>query len=60
MKPTEKQLNFIEEICYVLDLDEPQNLTKEEASKWISEHIDEYRMASNDAFYNWENEMLNG
>lgn len=38
MPITEKQQNFIEGICYVLNLENPGITDKMEASKWISEH----------------------
>ena len=42
MRPTQKQLDFIEDIREKLELDDPNCQTIEEASKWIAEHIDEY------------------
>lgn len=46
MRPmaTKKQLGFIEEIqCYVNDYFDGD--TKEEASRWIDSHIDEFNFA---------------
>ena len=42
MEPTEKQLKFIEDICDELDIDNPHCSTKQEASEWIHDHIDEF------------------
>lgn len=40
---TSKQLKFIEEICEVLDLENPNCKTKKEACQFIKENIDEYK-----------------
>ena len=40
---TEKQANFIEDICRVLSIPNPEISTKYEAQVWISKHIKEYR-----------------
>lgn len=45
MAPTSKQLNFIKEICSELDLPNPKCKTIQEASNWISNHIDSYNSA---------------
>ena len=42
MPITEKQQKFIEGICHTLELKNPRITDKTEASKWISEHIDDY------------------
>lgn len=42
MKPTEKQLFFINRICEILNIDNPNCQTKEEASEWISDNVEEY------------------
>lgn len=60
MEITKKQINFIEQICKVLDIENPNCKTKEDAQKWISEHINEYKKELPYCFYNWENEMSNG
>ena len=59
MMPTEKQLSFIEDICEVLEIDNPNCQTKEQASEWISEHIEEYNeaykyMLSIYPYHTWE------
>lgn len=46
MKPTQRQLDFIEDICEKLELDNPNCQTIEEASKWIADHIDDYNEAT--------------
>jgi hypothetical protein len=43
MEPTEKQLKFISVIYKTLDIDDPNCQTKQEATKWISDHINEFR-----------------
>lgn len=40
--PSNKQLNFIDIICNVLELPKPRCLNMTEAKNWISEHIDDY------------------
>ena len=42
-KPTERQLAFIKEMCEVLDMDNPDPKTKQDASNFISENIENYR-----------------
>ena len=44
MKPTKKQLSFISEICDVLEIDNPNCKTIEEASDWIGEHLSLYNL----------------
>lgn len=39
---TERQENFIREIAIALAIDEPMHLSKQEASWWISDHIEAY------------------
>ena len=39
---TVKQANFIEDICKVLSIPNPEISRKDEAQSWISHHIDEY------------------
>lgn len=43
---TERQKNFIKIIADVLEIECPENLTKEEASEWIETHVEEYRKVS--------------
>ena len=50
-KATDKQKRFITEICEVLDLCEPTSLTKQQASEFISKHIEEYNKAFEDDYY---------
>ena len=48
---TPKQISFIKEMRdFTYDWCEPEKMTKREASKWISEHIDEYDLATT----NWD------
>ena len=42
MKPTDKQLNFIAEICSTLHLTNPKCKTKEQAKKWINKYVEDY------------------
>ena len=44
MNPTEKQLKFIEEICDVLDLENPNCQTRQETYLFIHDNIEEYKM----------------
>lgn len=60
MKPTEKQLSFINHICEVLEIETPNCETKEQAKDFISNHIQEYKQQAIWKFYCWENEVLNG
>lgn len=60
MEATERQLKFIDLICTVLEIENPKIEKKEEASKWIADHIEEYKTESVDFFYDWENELVNG
>lgn len=39
---TDKQRKFIEKIADVLTIDSPKPMSKREASKWISDHIDDF------------------
>ena len=45
MKPTKKQLDFIDDICLELKLQKPNCKTIQEASDWISNHLDRYNFA---------------
>lgn len=45
MGPTKKQINFIEQMCLVLDIDIPKCKTIGEASTWIDEHLATYNLA---------------
>lgn len=63
-QPTKKQLDFIEEIVDVIGEDFEGD-TFDEASDWISEHIDEFRELkehetdySPTQWYGWEEDML--
>ena len=40
---TEKQSQYIEFMCKILECDNPNCKTLEEAKKWISENQEEYR-----------------
>lgn len=42
---TEKQEEFIKTISLELNVYEPMHLSKSEASRWISDHIDNYNRA---------------
>ena len=53
MKPTDKQLNFIKEICAVLEIKNPNCKTKQEASTWISNHIDSYNLELRSSWTKW-------
>ena len=57
-QPTKKQLDFINDICNLLRLDKPKNLTKKSASDFIKEHIDIFRTECE--WQGFENEFLNG
>ena len=57
-KATNKQMSFIELICAVCDLERPTELTKEQATKFIQDHIEEYETLSISYFYNWEDSDL--
>ncbi len=48
-KPTRKQLDFIADIEEAIG-EEFEGETREEASEWIDEHIDQYRLLTAD---NW-------
>ncbi|WP_143464118.1 hypothetical protein [Levilactobacillus enshiensis] len=45
MEPaTEKQESFIHKISMILVVEEPLHLSKSEATRWISDHIEAYDM----------------
>lgn len=46
-KPTQKQLDFIADIEEAIG-EEFEGETREEASEWIDEHIDQYRLLTAD------------
>ena len=69
MSPTEKQIEFAEEITRVLGIDFPQSsreFTKQVYREFIKEHYDEYRQVVDDINdFNFEDElswfqMING
>lgn len=45
--PTAKQIDFVQEICYVLGIAKPEEYTRDSYSDFISEHIDDYSYESN-------------
>ena len=42
LKPTEAQLSFVEDICDVLNIEEPEEFTREAYSDFISEYKDQF------------------
>ncbi len=57
MKPTKKQLDFIDDICVELNLAKPNCKTIQEASNWISNHLNSYNFAMEMRRYDgWEAE----
>ena len=57
MKPTKKQLDFIDAICLELNLAKPNCKTIQEASTWISDNINSYNFAMRKHRYDgWEAE----
>lgn len=58
LEPTEAQLSFVKDICDELNIDEPEELTREAYSDFISEYKDQFynkRATSryNDQFIFW-------
>ena len=41
LEPTEAQLSFVKDICDVLNIDEPEEFTREAYSDFISEYKDQ-------------------
>ena len=57
MKPTDKQISFIKDICGKLNLKEPDCKTVREASFWIQSHLDAYNEANrSDWTEHWDEE----
>lgn len=42
LEPTEAQLSFVKDICDVLNVDEPEEFTREAYSDFISEYKDQF------------------
>ena len=54
MKPTEKQIAFVMDIYAELGAEiDIENMTKEQASKYICEHINEYKESCKAHYDNW-------
>lgn len=58
LEPTEAQLSFVKDICDELNIDEPEEFTREAYSDFISEYKDRlyYKRAANrynDRFIFW-------
>lgn len=45
VEATDKQIGFINHMCYILEIEPPYVETIWEAKKWIKEHINEYEDA---------------
>lgn len=60
--PSDKQLQFIDIICKVLEIPKPRCLNMTEARNWISGHIDDYQLQLNHIkeFENYDWSMPNG
>jgi hypothetical protein len=43
--PSAKQVDFVQEICRVLHMDEPREYTKQAYSNFISENIEDFKDA---------------
>lgn len=55
MKPTKKQLDYIEHICQFLDgVEKPKIETKEQATEWLKIMVPEYKRQLIDCSYEWE------
>ena len=54
MKPTQKQLDYIEIICERLDgLEKPKIETKEQATKWLERYVPIYKQEIIDDSAEW-------
>ena len=42
MKPTEKQINRVEHMAYIIGISVPEEFSKSAYSRFISEHKEEY------------------
>lgn len=52
MKPaTDRQKAFIKSICEALEIKEPENLTIQEASDFISSHIEDFEQEQFNSHY---------
>lgn len=54
MKPTQKQLDYIEAICERLDgIEKPKIETKEQATEWLKKYVPIYKREIIDDNYEW-------
>ena len=53
-EPTEKQLNYIKEICEALGMDYKAPKTKNEASVWLGHFVPIYKRKCEDGELEWE------